>query len=133
MESAMREDVCNCKHELFYDSLPKDKVGVGLVSNPGFQLKLSQSPAAEQHNGRHYIASAQTADTVTYRCKERQRALLKNRDKIKVDAVGSDAKDGQTFVSDDVSRRDEAVLDKSDIRDDAHFEFIVNMLCNNEV
>jgi hypothetical protein len=33
------------------------KVGFGLVSKPGFQLKLSQSPPAIQQDGRDYIAS----------------------------------------------------------------------------
>jgi hypothetical protein len=106
-------------------------VGVGLVLNPKFQLNLSESPNTTQQNGRDYIASDQTTDTLTYMRKESQKAVLKNRDKIKVYGVGSDARDGETFVSADVSRSDEAILDKSDIRDDTHFEFIVSMLCNN--
>lgn len=42
-------------------------------------------------------------------------------------------RNGETFVSDDTSRSDEAFLDKSDIRNYICFEFIVNMLYNNEV
>jgi hypothetical protein len=40
---------------------------------------------------------------------------------------------GEAYVSDDVSRRHEAVSDKSSTRDDTHSDFITNMLCNNEV
>ena len=54
-------------------------------------------------------------------------------DEIKLDEVGYNAGSGETFVSNDVSHRDEAVPDKSSTRDDTQFDFIVNMLCNNEV
>lgn len=37
------------------------------------------------------------------------------------------------FVSDHTNRSDDAILYKSDIRNDTYFEFIVNMLYNNEV
>ena len=49
-----------------------------------------------------------------------------------MDEVGYYAGIGGTFVSDGVSRRDEAVPDSS-TGDDTHFDFIVNMLPNNEV
>jgi len=32
----------DCEHKFFYDSLPKNKVGVGLISNPKFQLNFSE-------------------------------------------------------------------------------------------
>jgi hypothetical protein len=38
--------------------------------------------------------------------KESQRALLKNGDNIKVNRVGSDAGDGESFVSDDLRGRE---------------------------
>jgi hypothetical protein len=59
--------------------------------------------------------------------------LLSICDRIQVDGVGYYAGNGETFVSDDIGRRDEAVPDKSSTRDDTHFDFIVNMLRNNEV
>lgn len=43
------------------------------------------------------------------------------------------AGNGETSVSDDVSRRDEAVPDKSSTVDNTHFDFTVNMLRNTEV
>jgi len=55
-------------------------------------------------------------------------------DEIKVDEVGYCAEKHENFVSDDVSRRDEAVPDKKCTRGDTKFDCIVNMmLCNNEV
>jgi hypothetical protein len=54
------------------------------------------------------------------------------RDNIKVDEVNCYAENRETFVSNYVSRRDEAVPDKSSARDVTQFDFIVNMLCNNE-
>jgi hypothetical protein len=62
-----------------------------------------------------------------------QKELLSICDEIKVDEVGYCAEKRENFVSDDVSRRDEAVPDKSSMRGDAQFDFIVNMLRNNEV
>ena len=50
-----------------------------------------------------------------------------------MDEVGYCAGNRETFVSNDKSCRDEAVPDKSSTGDDTQFEFIVNMLCNNEV
>jgi hypothetical protein len=49
-----------------------------------------------------------------------------------VDEVGYYAGNRETFVSNYVSRREEAVPDKSSARDNAQFDFIVNMLRNNE-
>jgi hypothetical protein len=80
-------------------------VRVGQVSNPEIPSNPSESPPAIQQDGRDYIASDQTTDTLTSARKESQRALLKHGDQIEIDGVGSD---GEAFVSDDVSRRDEA-------------------------
>jgi hypothetical protein len=53
-----REGIAStCEHKLFCDCLSKAKVGFGLVSKPGFQLELSQSLPAIQHDGRDYIES----------------------------------------------------------------------------
>jgi hypothetical protein len=38
-----RRDGSNCEHKLFHDSLSKNKVGVGPISNPKFQLSFSES------------------------------------------------------------------------------------------
>ena len=62
-----------------------------------------------------------------------QKELLSICDEVKVDEVGYNAGNGETFVSNYVSRWDEAVPDKSSTRDDTQFDFIVNMLRNNEV
>ena len=50
-----------------------------------------------------------------------------------MDEVSYNAGSGETFVSNDVSRRDEAVPDKSSTRDYTQFDFIVYMLCNSKV
>ena len=44
-----------------------------------------------------------------------------------MDEVGYDAGNGETILSNDVSRRDEAVPDKSSTRDDTQFDFILSM------
>jgi len=63
-----------------------------------------------------------------------QKELLSICDEIKVDEVGYYyGGNRETFVSNDVSCREEAVPDKSSTGDDTQFVFIVNMLCNNEV
>ena len=49
-----------------------------------------------------------------------------------MDEVGYYAANRETFISNDVSCKDEAVPDKSSTRDVNQFDFIVNMLCNKE-
>jgi len=62
-----------------------------------------------------------------------QKELLSNCDEIKVDEVGYCVEKRENLISDDVTLRDEAVPDKSSTSGDTQFDFIVNMLCNNEV
>jgi hypothetical protein len=50
-----------------------------------------------------------------------------------VDEVGCYAGNRETFLSNDVSRGDKAVPDKGSMKEDIQIDFIVNMLCNNEV
>jgi len=50
-----------------------------------------------------------------------------------VDVVAYYPGNGETFVSDDESRRDKAVPDKSSTWDNNPLDFLVNTLCNNEV
>jgi hypothetical protein len=53
-----RRDGLNYERKFFYDSLPKNKVGVGLISNPKFQLNFTES---QRHpDGKDYIVGAQT-------------------------------------------------------------------------
>lgn len=54
-------------------------------------------------------------------------------DEIKVDGVGGYAGNDESFISDDASRWDEGALYKSYMKNGNHFDFIVNMLCSNEV
>jgi hypothetical protein len=54
-------------------------------------------------------------------------------DEIKLYGIGYYAENDETFVSDDASRRDEAILDKSCTKNGTHFDLIVNTLRNNEV
>jgi len=50
-------DDSNCEHRFFYDSLPNNKAGVGLISNPKFQLNFSESQ--RQPEGKYYMVGAQ--------------------------------------------------------------------------
>jgi len=50
-----------------------------------------------------------------------------------LDGVDYYTGNGEAYISDDVSLRHAEVADKSSTRDDTHFDFTVNMLCNNEV
>jgi hypothetical protein len=106
-------------------------VGVYLISTPEFQLNFSESQ--RQRDGKDYIVGAQTTHTSTPMRQQSQKGLLNICDEIKVDGVGYYAGNAETFVSDNVSRRDEAVPYKSSMNYDTHFDFIVNMLCNNDV
>jgi len=64
---------------------------------------------------------------------ESHKELFSICDEIKVDELGYCIEKRENFVSDVVSRRDEAVPENSCTRGDTQFDFIVNMLCNNEV
>jgi hypothetical protein len=106
-----RRDGCNCEHKFLYDSLPKNKVGVvGLISNPKFQLNLSESQ--RQPDGKDYLVGAQNTHALIPLQQQNQKELLNTCDEIKVNGVGYYAGNGETFVLNDVGRRDEAVPDK---------------------
>jgi len=61
----------NCEHKFFYDSLPKNKVGAGLISNPKFQLNFSESQ--RQPEGMYYIVGAQTTHALMPMRKQNQK------------------------------------------------------------
>jgi hypothetical protein len=65
-------------------------------------------------------------------CEKSQRALLQYHDKIKLKGLGTDFRDGDTFISDDETKSGDAALYKSEGDDDYHSELIVNMLDVNE-
>jgi len=125
----MQRDGSDCEHKFFYGSLPKNKVG--LISNPKFQLNFSE--LQRQSDGKGNIVGAQTTHELIHMQQQSQKELLSICDETKVDEIGYYARNHETFVSNDVSCRDEAVPEKSSMRDDTQFDFIVNMLCNNEV
>jgi len=126
-----RRDGSDCEHKFFYGSLPKNKEGVGLISNPKFQLNFSE--LQRQLDGKEKIVGAQTTHALIPMQQQSQKELLSVCDEIKLDEVGYYAGNRETIVSIDVSCRDEAVPDKSSTRDDTQFDFIVNMLCNNKL
>jgi hypothetical protein len=64
---------------------------------------------------------------------QNQKELLNTCDEIKFDGVDYYTGNGEAYISDNVSRRHDTVPDNSCTRDDNHFDFTVNMLCNNEV
>jgi hypothetical protein len=129
----MRRDGSDCEHKFFYGSLPRNKVGVGLTSNPKFQLNFSE--LQRQLDGKENIVGTQTIHKLIPMQQQSQKELLSICDEIKVDEVGYYTGNRKTFVSKDVSCREEAVPDKSSMGYDTQFDFIVNMLCtrNNEV
>ena len=53
-----RSDDSDCEHKFFYDSLPKNKGGVGLISNPKFQSNSSELQRLS--DGKDNIVSAKT-------------------------------------------------------------------------
>jgi len=126
-----RRDGFNCEHKFFYDSLLKNKVGVGLISNPKFQRNFSESK--RQPEVKYYILGAQSIHALMPMRQQNQKELLNICDEIKLDWIDCYTGNGEGYVSDDVSRIYEAVADKNSTRDDTHFDFTVNMLCNNEV
>jgi len=76
---------------------------------------------------------AQNTRTLIPMQQQNQKELLCICDEIKVDELGYYGGNRKTFVFNDVSRKNEAVPEKSSTRDDIQFDFIVYMLCNNEV
>jgi len=126
-----RSDGSDCQLKLFYGSLPKNKVGIGLISNPKFQLNFSE--LQRQSDGKENIVGAQITHELIPMHQESQKELLSICADSKVDEVGYYAGNRENFVSNGESCRDEAVPDKSSTGYDTQFDFIVNMLCNNEV
>jgi hypothetical protein len=43
----------DCEHKFFYGSLPKNKVGVGLISNPKLQLNFSELQRQSDGRGKY--------------------------------------------------------------------------------
>ena len=62
-----------------------------------------------------------------------QKELLSICDENKVEEIGCYAGNRETSLSNDVSRGDKAVPDRSSLEEDTQIDFIMNMLCNNEV
>jgi len=60
-----RRDSSDCEHKLFYDSLPKNKVGVGFTSKPNIQLNFSK--LQRQSDGKNNTVGAQTTLTLAFR------------------------------------------------------------------
>ena len=58
--SKTRRDGFNCEHKFFYDSLPKNKVGDGLISTPELQLNFPELQTTKQMDARDYTVGAQT-------------------------------------------------------------------------
>jgi hypothetical protein len=122
-------DGSDCEHKFFYGSLPKNKVEV--ISNLNFLLNFSELQS--QLDGKKNIVGTQTTHALIPMQQQSQKELLSICDEIKVDEVGRYARNRKTFVSNHVSRKEEAVPDRSSTREDIQIAFIVNMLCNNEV
>jgi hypothetical protein len=49
----------NCETN-FCDSLPEDKIGVAVISNPVFQLNFPESQTTKQLDGKDHRVGAQT-------------------------------------------------------------------------
>jgi hypothetical protein len=126
-----RRDGSDCERKFFYGSLPKNNVEVDLISNLNFQLNFSELQG--QSDGKEKIVGAQTTHALIPMQQQSQKALLSICDEIKVDEVGCYARNRETFVSNDVSRGDKADPDKGSMKEETQVDFIVNMLCNNEV
>jgi hypothetical protein len=95
-------------------------VGVGLISNPKFQLNFSESQRLP--NVKDYTVGAQTTHALMPMQQQNQKQLLNICDEIKVDGVDYYTGNGEAYESDDVSRRHKAVPDKSSMRNDTHFD-----------
>jgi hypothetical protein len=107
-------------------------MGVGLAARPGVQLNLIELLTMRREDERVNTVRAETPKNFTSMCEESQRALLQYHDKIKLKGLGTNFRDGDTFISDDERRSGDATLYKSDADDDDHSELIVNMLDINE-
>jgi hypothetical protein len=81
-----RRDGSDCEHKFFYGSLPKNKVGVGLISNPKFQLNFSE--LQRQSDGRENMVGAQTTHALIPTQQLSQKELLSICNKIRLDEVG---------------------------------------------
>jgi hypothetical protein len=90
---------------------------------------LNFSELQKQPDGQGYIVAAQTAHELMPVRQQSQRDLLNICDCNKVEEVGYYTGNDETSVSDDATRRDEAVPDKSY----GLIDFVVNMLYSNEV
>jgi hypothetical protein len=96
-------------------------------------MEIQISESQRQPNGKNYLVGAQNTHALMPMRQQNQKELLKICNNIQVDGVGYYAENDDTFLPDDVGQWDEAVPDQSSTRDDTHFDFTVNMLCNYEV
>ena len=69
-----RRDGSYCEHKFFCDSLPKNKVRIGLILNPTFQLNFSE--LQRQLGGKDYIVGAQTTNAIMPMQQQSQKELL---------------------------------------------------------
>jgi len=118
------------KSGILHGYIMKNKVGVGFIPKPKIQLNFSK--IQRQSYGKNTVGARATL-TLMFMQQQSQKELLSICDEIKVDEVGYWTEKRKNFVSDDVSRRNEAVPFKSSTRGDTPSDFIVTMLCNNEV
>jgi hypothetical protein len=107
-------------------------MGVGLVASPGVQLNLIELLTMRREDERVNTVRAETTKNFTSMREESKRALLQCLNKIKLKGLGTDFRDGDTFISADERRSGDAALYKSDGDDDDHSELIVNVLDINE-
>jgi hypothetical protein len=126
-----RKGGSDCEHGFFYGSLPKNKFEVGFISNSEIQPNISV--LRRQLGEKGIVVGTRTIHALIPTQQSSQKELLSVSDNIKADEVGYYARDGETSVSINESWRDETVADESFTRDDNRYEFIVNMLCSNEM
>ena len=86
---------------------------------------MNFSKLQRQSDGKKIVVGAQITHELIPMQQRSQKELLSICDEIEMDEVGYCAENRETFVSNDISCRDEAVRDKSSTGDGTQFEFIV--------
>jgi hypothetical protein len=96
-------------------------------------MELQISESQRQPNGKDNLVDAQNTNALKSMRQQNQKELLTICNIIQVEGVGYYAENGETFLSGGVGRWEEAVPDKRSTRDYTHFDFTVNLLCNDKL
>jgi hypothetical protein len=125
-----RRDGFDCECKVFFDTLPKNGVGVGFVSDPEIQLNL---PDLQRYSyEKDEIVGMQTTIVLMLVELQGQKKSVNKCDKTELNELAVLQDKARLLFSRMEVLRTRQFQTKNSVKLDNHIEFMMNMLCNNE-